>query len=260
MKTLATILVLSSVFAACETNREFLDLGEVAGQLSPTAATDKFEINNSVGAIYLVPSNSSDVRVRAKVRVAEGRLAAEKARGPLKFADHVVLEQEGATVRVANAHARAADDDDWQMQITIELPEGVALVASCAVGLISAKLNTVNAAKFDVGVGSVRADFDEVSMYLNGTVATGDLLVHVRSTPPLQGARLEVATGRLSLSLPETADGKFEMATAAGEVHAAARYGLTTDRTGGLVRVHGSVGEGRPNYELRSSVGTVELH
>ncbi len=209
------------------------------------------------GQIRIEAGGVDAVEVEAEVLVR--RKSAAAAVGDLQFEDHVQLVQNGDQVEVTSVHDEDADSDDWQLRLTIRVPDGVTLRSILGVGSLSIEVESAREIVGAVGVGDAEIVVDTVQEHVDLDVGVGQASVTIRQTAPARGMRLQCKTGSLSAYLPESVNGTFELTAGVGDVQPAARFGLDKHRQTTSAKATGRIGESTARYELTTSVGNVTL-
>lgn len=245
------------VLTAC--GGSHVPLGRIAATHAATAPITAVRVDNRVGTIALVASTTGQLDVQGEVRIRESRLGEQKARGALAFGEHVTVTQQGGTVTIVDAHAAAADHDDWRVDLTVAVPGAPDVAAKLVVGDLSLRLPTAAEVNLAVEVGRIDAELDGIGRRLEVSATTGDVAIAVRRQAPSSGATLSTVTGRMSLALPPDVAGKFDLEVAVGGLRVDPRYGLEVVRDTVGARVAGTVAGGTAPYSLNVTTGDLEL-
>lgn len=289
LRALALALALLAPAAAngCSVGRAFVSIGEVE-LTRDVAGVDQLRIRTNVGDVDVRTHEAERIEVRAQVSVPHDR-AEELA--PASAARDVRLDLQDGVLTLANAHIDDADDDDWQVSLTVRVPRVPRASISTGVGDVLARLDAQELA-IVVGVGDVRTegavgrldartgvgdvDLRGAFASVEADAGTGDVSV---AAERLAGGRLQsgvgsvrlsvsegcdqdltctTGTGDVTLELPGTWAGTFALEAGVGDVDVPA--GVAADAGGGIgpgAVVRGRHGEGGARLRVGTGVGSI---
>jgi hypothetical protein len=243
--------------AACGGGRH-VPIGKVSGTFAPTAAVEALVAELGSGSIVVEHEPGPEVRIRAEVRVREGR-AREYEGAQLEFSDHVRVAQSGGAVTVGSAHDGDADASDWQILLTVGVPLGIDVTAALGAGRAEVRLDEAETIDATVDAGEIVISSKIIADHLRAQVGAGRIRIAVGASAPRNGAEVSCSTGNVIVSLPQIVDGVFDVSADVGNVSIDPRFGIGISRSTTGSRAQGQVGNGRARYALSADVGQVEV-
>lgn len=279
-----TRIFIAGLLILCASGCRKVQTGLQGNHVPFTTATDRKPVGPEVsslhvatlaGSVRVVGDAEDEVRVEASVKIERTRAKTESDTG--SFADHVMIDIQGGTLSVTDAHMNQDDRSDWHVSLVIHAPARLAATVSATAGEIqvdgmNADLNLTSDAgrimvkgerlasvaarattgAIDIRAGSIRGGVD-------ATVGVGDVSVRVTTSAPTENVSLKADAGNVLLELPQEAPGTYRAKSEIGHVSISGREGITVTRSGLGAHAEGRVGEGGPTYDLTANVGAVTI-
>lgn len=253
VRHLPALLLLAT--SCCIRGGEHVSIGTVAKELPDVAAVTRIEVQNPVGSIRIEQAEAATVAIEAEVLLHED-LVEPGAKRELVFDEHVQVQRQGEQLRIASAHADAADD--WQLRLRIRIPAGRSLQVEQRVGSVQLNVGELPDLRVQVDVGGAELELASCTGKLVAAVGTGELQARVSRALPA-GCALQVGVGELDVRLPPDAAGSFELDASVGDVDVDPAYGLLVARQHASVTARGSRGKEGPQHRLEVATGSIRL-
>ncbi len=210
----------------------------------------------STGAVRVIASDDADVHIELAVWLRHDRPATDfKA----DLAAHLTLTENGGTLTLADAHASAADSNDWELRATVKVPAGIDLHAEVKVGEVEVSVAQVNDVHAEVATGAVAVRVRDVAGVCRAKAAQGQIDIVIAEQGPAGGLDAEVATGAVKVALPQKLRGSFDLDVHIGGISADKRYGLSVEQKVTAASARGSIGEGGPSHRVHVGTGQIGL-
>lgn len=250
-------LVLCVLAAGCQFGGKKRPVGTVDEPLDDARSLNYVEIVNPVGTIDVRGSDPQHAPgVSAEVLLDERRPETDFV---ANFGAHVSVSREGDRLRIGSAHASASDRSDWQLRMTVYLPEGVALKLRQDAGTVEVAMPRTRGVDVDVDTGTVAVDVPLVEGGVIVDVETGRISVATTGAMPAGDCRLSCDTGTVTLSLPEEAGGELDLATDCGSIDVPSRFGVRIRRNVTEASCRGSFGKSGPKIHARVDTGSIKV-
>jgi hypothetical protein len=230
-------------------------VGDVAHRVKPAAPLRKITVDQRVGSVRLVPAIGAEVQFAAEVWLANGRPDTDFT---ADFAKHVQVGESAGVLAIADAHT-GPDSDDWELRLTVQVPEGLDYQIELDAGQVAIELATANEVQTKVGTGQANVVVAALTGAAQVELASGQAVVTVNKQGPARGLRVEVGAGTIHATLPPDYACDLSASVTAGDVEVVPRYGVRPLRDHASSRANGRVGAGGPSVRLSTSTGRVVL-
>lgn len=249
------LVLLGSALASCHPTASRREVGR-ASHTEPATGLNCIDALVQAGAVEFVPCEGEDVRIEVVVLLADDRPAADSRS---EFAAHVSVEREAGRLLLRDAHAGAADANDWELRVTVRLPAATDLTARLSTGRLRVAVREANDVRLDLGSGTADVAVQRLAGACRIEARTAQVTLGVADVGPGGGLDVEVDVGAAHVTLPEAVRGSFTLDVATGGIDAADRYGLNLERRMAAVSARGALGEGGPRHSIRVGTGQIEL-
>lgn len=249
-------VLLGCLMTACVSD-PFVELGKVSHEVDPTQPVTDLHVRLLAGSIRVVRSPDERIGIDATVLVPESW--AKDHAEPLRFDDHVRLEQRSGVVEVSSVHDDQPDHGSWRLNLVVAIPGNPAVDVDLEAGKLEVQLPVARSLNANVSAGSVDAHLEKIVERADVLVDAGRAEVEITDSAPAEGVSVRVASGEAVLTLPPDTEGVFDLSTDAGAVTTAPRYGLRAERSVVSASASGTVGSGQARFVVHSDAGRVEL-
>jgi DUF4097 and DUF4098 domain-containing protein YvlB len=231
-------------------------VGKVDGAIVDAQTIDAIQVDNRAGKITIRACEAAAASVEVEVLLTEDRLESEFV---ADFEEHAKLDRTGSKLMITNAHARATDEQDWQLHFTINVPTGLSVTVNQIAGEVDVRLPSAKDVSVDTTAGVTNIAIADVTGKVTADAAAGQITVSVSNSGPTDGCDLDCTTGTVTLALPKGTSGMFDLRSTTGDVSVAKSYGLKSERSVTTVSAKGRVGNGGPTFHAHTVTGTVSL-
>ena len=213
-------LVLTCVaIGAVSCTAKRVKIGDVEGSHALAAGTKGLAVMLERGSVRFERGAAGGLTIQAEVLVRETRVAEFPT--PLEFDEHVRVSVVEGVVEIQSAHQGHVDEDDWQLDIVVAVPDGLALRAKVDAGTVTSRVDRITGFEAVVDAGTV----DVVTHRIEGPsvirIDAGKLEFEVIET--VGDLRFDIDAGRARIRLPAGAEYGLDLAVTAGDVDVASR-------------------------------------
>lgn len=248
-------VALALLVGSCQTGATRRKVGDVAHAVKPAAPVHKITVDQRVGSVRLVPATGAEVRFAAEVWLSVARPETDFVPD---FAKHVQVGESAGVLAIADAHT-GPDSDDWELRLTVQVPEGLDYQVELDAGGVAIELAAANEVRTKVGAGHTKVAVAALTGSAQIDLASGQAEVAVTKQGPARGLRVEVSAGTIQAVLPPDYACELSASVTAGDVDVAPRYGVRELRDHAASRATGKVGAGGPPVRLTVATGRVVL-
>ena len=229
--------------------RKFRSLGTFEQRYAGPGITE-LVIETNVGYISIESWAESDFQIVAEVHVPE-ELAAQLS--PARAERDLHLLQQNSLLRIADAHRKAPDHNDWRVDLTVRVPALTSVVATTAVGNVTADGN-YKQVQLKTAAGDIL--FSGNIAELSATTGVGNL----NFSGTYENATLRAGTGNISMTSDQL--GSAELVTGVGNLSASVRKGPTGSLsckagTGSIDLELADAWSG--TFDIRTGLGDIEM-
>lgn len=231
-------------------------VGTLTQRCTASVPITAVDVQLGSGALSFVASTAPEVEVEVEVLLRTGRPDSDFV---AQVERHLHIASTGGALRLEDAHLGTADADDWQLHVTVRVPDTLDLAGRVQVGGVAVAGVGANDLRLHVGAGTITLRADRIDGACRLAVGNGQIDAEIGQAGPGGGLVVECTNGAVRLGLPADVRGRFALDVRTGGLDVAARYGLRVEREVTAAQVRGEVGRGGPSFEVRVGTGTLDL-